>query len=108
MTLTDQIICIVIATFANFLTRVTPFLIFRTEASTPRFVEGLGSFLPSAIMGMLVVYCYRNVNWLAGTHGLPEVIAGVVTVIVQLWKHSLFLTLIIGTVCYMLLVNLVF
>ncbi|MDC2843117.1 branched-chain amino acid transporter permease [Limosilactobacillus mucosae] len=77
-------------------------------AATPDFVTGLGRFLPAAIMGMLVVYCYRNVNWLGGTHGLPEVIAGVVTVIVHLWKHSLFLTLIVGTLCYMLLINFIF
>lgn len=108
MTLTDQIICIALAALANFATRVTPFLLFRTEAATPDFVTGLGRFLPAVIMGMLVVYCYRNVNWLGGTHGLPEVIAGVVTVIVHLWKHSLFLTLIVGTLCYMLLINFIF
>lgn len=78
MTLTDQIICIALAALANFATRVTPFLLFRTEAATPDFVTGLGRFLPAAIMGMLVVYCYRNVNWLG------------------------------GTLCYMLLINFVF
>ena len=46
MTLTDQIICIALAALANLATRVTPFLLFRTEAATPDFVTGLGRFLP--------------------------------------------------------------
>lgn len=65
MTLTDQIICIALAALANFATRVTPFLLFRTEAVTPDFVTGLGRFLPAAIMGMLVVYCYATLIGLA-------------------------------------------
>ena len=97
-------VCVAVTIVLRFL----PFVIFGRKKEIPGYITYLSGVLPYAIMGMLVVYCYRNVNWLGGTHGLPEVIAGVVTVIVHLWKHSLFLTLIVGTLCYMLLINFIF
>lgn len=114
MSLLQQIISIAIAAVANFLTRATPFFVFdhdhgdrRSDDISP-FIEGLGKFLPPAIMGMLVVYCFRNVNFLAGTHGLPEVIATVITILIHLWRRSMCLSLLVGTVSYILLVNLIF
>lgn len=70
MTVVQQVISIAIAAIANFFTRVVPFLVFGRQRNGKEevspFIEGLGNFLPPAIMGMLVVYCFRNVHFLSG------------------------------------------
>ena len=68
----------------------------------------LGRALPAAIFGMLVVYCLRNVDLTAGGHGLPELIAIALTVALHLWKRQMLLSIAGGTVCYMLLMQMVF
>ena len=69
MTVVQQVISIAIAAVANFFTRVVPFLVFGCQRNGKEelspFIEGLGDFLPPAIMGMLVVYCFRNVHFLS-------------------------------------------
>ena len=57
---------------------------------------------------MLVIYCLRNVSLLSGSHGLPELIGIAVTVGLHLWKRQMMLSIAGGTICYMLLVQLVF
>lgn len=64
--------------------------------------------LPVAVFAMLVVYCYRNVTFTSGNHGLPELIAGAVTAALHLWKKNMMLSIAAGTVLYMLLVQFVF
>lgn len=111
MTVIQQILTIAIAAVTNFLTRLLPFQLFAQHVNGDQlspFIDGLGKFLPPAIMGMLVVYCYRDVNFLAGSHGLPDLIAGLTTVLVHLWKNSMFLSLVVGTGTYIVLVNFVF
>ena len=87
--------------------RALPFLIFKGK-KTPKFITYLGVYLPYAIMGMLVVYCLRNVSVTAAPHGLPELIAIIVTAGLQVWKKQGLLSILTGTVTYMLLVQLVF
>ena len=74
----------------------------------PRFIQYLGKVLPSAIFAMLVVYCLRNVTPLAGSHGLPELIAVAATVGLHVWKRQTLLSIAAGTILYMLLVQFVF
>ena len=64
--------------------------------------------LPAAVFGMLVVYCLKNVSLLSGSHGLPEAMAIAVVAALHLWKKQTLLSIAGGTVCYMLLVQLVF
>ena len=108
MTLTQQIITIAMCALATLLTRFLPFAIFRADRPTPKFVQYLGKALPGAIFAMLVVYCLRNVSVTGGSHGLPEFIAIGVTVGLHLWKRQMLVSIAGGTVCYMLLVQLVF
>ena len=68
----------------------------------------LSNALPCAIMGMLVVYCLKNVSVLTGRHGIPELISIVLVVGLHLWKRNMLLSIGGGTVCYMLLVQWVF
>lgn len=108
MTVAQQTITIAICALGTLATRFLPFLLFNGKRPTPRYVQYLGKALPSAIFGMLVVYCLKNVDILAGSHALPELIAIVVTVALHLWRRQMLLSIAGGTVCYMLLVQLVF
>lgn len=108
MTLTQQIITIAICSLGTMATRFLPFFIFSDKRPTPAYIEYLGKALPAAIFGMLVVYCLKNVSILTGTHGLPELIAIVVTVGLHLWRKQMLISIAGGTVCYMFLVQCVF
>lgn len=108
MTLSQQLITIGTVVLGTMITRFLPFLLFPAGKPTPKYVRYLGKFLPAAVFGLLVVYCLRNVNPLAGSHGLPELIAIAVVVALHLWKKQMLLSIAGGTICYMLLVQLVF
>ena len=90
------------------LLRFIPFLIFNQNRKTPRIVEYLGKVLPYAIMGMLVVYCYKSVNVLSYPFGLPELIAGCIVVLLHLWRRNTLLSIVGGTAAYMVLIQFVF
>ena len=108
MTLTQQIITIALCALGTMATRFLPFLLFSSRRPTPRYIQYLGRVLPGAIFGMLVVYCLRNVDLTAGSRGLPEAVAIAVEAALHLWKGQMLLSIAGGTVCYMLLVQLVF
>ena len=90
------------------LLRSLPFLVFRGGRKTPDVILYLSRVLPSAIMGMLIVYCLRKVTLLSGNHGLPELLACACVVALHLWKRNTLLSIASGTVIYMLLVQVVF
>lgn len=108
MAVTEQIITIGIVVLGTMITRFLPFIVFPSEKPTPKYVQYLGRVLPGAIFGMLVIYCLKNVNIFTGTHGIPEAIAIVAVIGLHLWKRQMLLSIAGGTVCYMLLVQLVF
>lgn len=108
MTTTQQIITISMAVLATVLTRFLPFIIFPAGKEMPEIVKYLGKVLPAAVFGFLVVFCLKNVEILGGTHGIPELIAVAVVVLLHLWKRQMLLSILGGTVIYMLLVQLVF
>ena len=108
MTLTQQIITIGLCILGTMATRFLPFVVFSSKKPTPKYIQYLGKALPSAIFGMLVIYCLKNVSVMSGSHGLPELIAIAVTVGLHFWKRQMMLSIAGGTVCYMLLVQLLF
>lgn len=108
MTLMQQVLTIAICALGTMLTRFLPFFVFREGKETPPLVSYLGAALPSAIFAMLVVYSLRSVDVLTGSHGLPEAIAILITVGLHLWKRQMLLSIAGGTLCYMLLVQVVF
>ena len=75
---------------------------------TPPVIAYLGKVLPSAIWGMLVVYCFRNGPLVEGSNGLPEILASIVTIALQVWKKNMAVTIAGGTLFYMALVQLFF
>lgn len=108
MTLTQRMITIGMVILGTLLTRFVPFLVFPAEKPTPQYIQYLGKVLPAAVFGLLVVYCLKNVSLFTGSHGIPELIGIVVVVGLHLWKRQMLLSIAGGTVCYMLLVQLVF
>ncbi len=108
MTLVQKMITITICALGTMATRFLPFLIFREGKPTPKYIQYLGKALPAAIFGMLVVYCLKNVDILSGSHGLPELLAIIITAALHLWKRQMLVSIAGGTICYMLLVQTVF
>lgn len=92
----------------TFLLRAIPFWVFGRGQRIHPAVTYLGKVLPYAIIGMLVVYCLKSVTFLAPPYGIPELIACVLVAALHVWKRNTLLSVGAGTVCYMLLVQLVF
>lgn len=108
MTLTQQIITIFMVVIGTMITRFLPFLIFPADKPTPKYIEYLGKVLPAAVFGLLVIYCLKDVSILGGSHGLPELIAIAAVILLHYWKRQMLLSIAGGTICYMLLVQLLF
>ena len=90
------------------LTRWLPFWMFPESREPPTIVEYLGKVLPSATMGLLVVYCLKDVTWLSGDHGLPQILAILTVVLLHRWKGNTLLSIAGGTAVYMFLLQVVF
>ena len=103
-----SVLIIAVAALTTMATRFLPFLIFSNSEKTPPIITYLGKVLPCAIMGMLVVYCMKDVRFLAAPFGAPELIGCAVVALLHIWKRNSLLSIGVGTVCYMLLVQLVF
>lgn len=101
-----SLILIAVMAGVTMLIRFLPFLVFRK--GTPGPVLFLGDVLPYAIMGMLVVYCLKNVSLFGADHGLPEILAVLAVAALHKWRHNTLLSIAAGTVLYMILVQIVF
>lgn len=108
MTTMQLLITIALLALGIMITRFAPFLLFPAGKPTPKYIRYLGNVLPSAMFGLLVVYCLKNVSLFAPSYGIPELIALAVVVALHLWRRQMLLSIAGGTVCYMLLVQLVF
>lgn len=88
--------------------RFLPFVIFSGKQQTPAYISYLGKVLPFSIMGMLVVYCLRNISFSAAPFGIPELLSCAVVAALHLWKRNTLLSIAAGTIFYMILVQTVF
>ncbi len=95
------------ALLGTMVTRFLPFLIFPEGKEPPEFIQYLGKVLPYAVIGLLVIYCLKDVPG-SGTYGIPEFLAIVFIVLLHRWKKNILLSIGGGTVFYMLLVQFVF
>ena len=103
-----SVLIIAVASLVTIGLRFLPFLIFGENRKTPPIITYLGQVLPYAIMGMLVVYCLKDVTLTAAPFGIPQAIGCAVVAGLHIWKRNTLLSIGAGTVCYMLLVQLVF
>ncbi|MDO4461951.1 MAG: branched-chain amino acid transporter permease [Bacteroidia bacterium] len=108
MTTTLQIITILLMGACVVATRALPFMLFPSKEKTPRFVRFLGKYLASAVFGMLLVYCLKDVQFSSGNHGAPQLIGILACILLHLWRRNMLLTIAGGTLCYMVLVQTIF
>lgn len=104
MTTTQSIITIVAVVFGTMATRFLPFLIFPEDRTPPQFITYLGTVLPYAVIGLLVIYCLKDAVF-TSYHSLPELIAIAFIVVLHKWKKNTLLSIGAGTVFYMVLVQ---
>ena len=108
ITSVETLIIIAVAAVCTFLTRALPFMIFKNAEALPKKIVYLGKVLPMAIMLCRIVYCVRNTAFLQYPYGLPELLGIAGVVVLHLWKRNNMISIIGGTLLYMVLVQLVF
>ncbi len=99
---------IAVVAVCTILLRAFPFLVFGGRKEMPKTVQYLGAMLPAAIMAVLVVYCLRGVDFSAASRFVPSLTAGLLVAGLHLWKKNILLSISLGTICYMVLVQVVF
>jgi branched-subunit amino acid transport protein AzlD len=103
-----SLLIIVVVGITTFATRVIPFLVFPKGKELPKTIQYLGKVLTPAVIGMLVVYCLKDTSILAAPYGIPELIAVLTVVILHIWKRNNLISIGVGTVLYMVLIQAVF
>ena len=103
------IVClfVVAVVLGTMVTRFLPFLIFPEGKTPPAYIQYLGKVLPHAVIGLLVIYCLKDVP-ASSTYGLPEAIAILFIMVLHKWKKNTLLSIGGGTILYMILVQMVF
>lgn len=106
--MTFALITIIIAGAVTQGLRFLPFAVFGGGRETPGYISWLGRVLPYAIMGMLCVYCLKEVSFGEVSGWAPSAIAVALVVVLQAWKHNSLLSIGAGTICYMIMIQAVF
>lgn len=105
MTTIQQIVTIATIVVATQLTRWLPFWIFKSSQQTPAYIHYLGNVLPPAIFAMLVIYCYKDTDFLSPAHGLPQLVSGLCVAGMQLLFKNMCLSILAGTGMYIVWIN---
>ena len=108
MTEAELWLAVAIIALVTALTRFLPFFAFGGGRKTPKIVEKLGGLLPYAIMGMLVVYCLKDIDATSASGVVPPIIASAVVGVSYVIKRNTLISIILGTVCYMVMVQVIF
>lgn len=108
LTPVQTIIMILAIAAGTMITRFLPFVLFPENKEIPAFITYLGKALPSAMMGLLVVYCLKGVSVVNVPFGIPELLSIIVIIILHKWKNNVLLSIGSGTIAYMILVQRVF
>ena len=103
-----SLLMVLVVALVTAATRFLPFLLFSGKRKTPRLLVHLGNVLPCAIMGMLVVYCLKDISLLTAPYGNPELLGCAAVALLHIWKRNTLLSIGAGTVFYMVLVQFIF
>lgn len=104
----QTILTILAITAGTMITRFAPFILFPEHKEPPRIISYLGKVLPPAMMGLLVIYCLRNVSLTASPHAVPEIISIAIIVLLHRFKSNVLLSIGAGTAVYMILIQYIF
>jgi len=108
MTNLHSVLIVAVCALVTIWLRFLPFAVFRGDRPTPPYIVYLGKVLPYAIMGMLVIFCLKGVSLAMAPHGLPEFISCALVAALHVWKRNTLISIVGGTVCYMILVQMIF
>lgn len=100
-----SIICV--CAICTFVERLFPFVVFRNRGVSDT-IRYLGKVLPMAVMGTLVVYCLRSTTFESISAFAPQLIAVTMTALLHLWKRNTLVSVLSGTICYMVCVQMLF
>ena len=99
---------VAVAALVTIALRFLPFLIFGENRTTPQWITDLGAKLPFAIMGMLVIYCLKGISFTAAPFGIPELLGCGIVAGLHIWKRNTLLSIGLGTLSYMLMIQFLF
>lgn len=106
MVFDKEIITILLVVLATCITRFLPFILFRNEENTPAFIQKLSQSLPYACMGLLVIYCLKDIQFTQSPYGLCELISIVFVIVLHLWKRNVLLSISLSTFVYVILLQI--
>lgn len=104
----ETLVIVMVVATCTFATRLFPFVIFSGKKEVSKSVKYLGNYLPPAVIAILVIYCFKGVDFTVVPNGLPEIIAAATVVLIHVWKRSTLISIGLGTVVYMFLIQSVF
>ena len=94
---------VIVISLTTIAIRFLPFVLFKNR--TPSFVMYLGKVLPMCAMAMLVVYCLKDVSLKSAESYVPSLVSGATVILTYKWKHNTGISILSGTIIYMLLVQ---
>ena len=106
MTVEQSIITIMVVVLGTMLTRFLPFMIFPSNKKPPTYIQYLGEVLPYAVIGMLVIYCLKDIPTESLKYGVSEIIGVLIVAVIHIWKKNSLLSMASGTIIYMLVVQI--
>lgn len=83
-------------------------VLFPEGKKRPQVIDYLSLKLPAAMMGLLVIYCLKGMDFSSAPFGAAEIIGVGVTAGLHVWKRNVLLSIAVGTAVYMLLIRFVF
>lgn len=108
LTILQSLSIIFVIAVVTFITRAIPFLAFSGQKETPQYILYIGKVLPPAVIGMLIVYCIKNVKLSVFSYGIPEFVSILTVALLHFWKRNNLISILGGTVLYMALIQFVF
>ena len=102
----QSLILIAVMAIVTAMIRLLPFILF--SKNTPKPILYLGEVLPYSIIAMLLVYCLKETDFAGASHGIPEIVSVLLVAVLHKWKHNTLLSILSGTICYMVLIQVVF
>ncbi len=99
--------CILMLFLLTVVTRALPFIVGKGMGKN-KHVQTLSLYLPAAIMLLLVIYEVKIPTWGHFPHGIDKLLALAITAFIHIWRRNMILSIIVGTVAYMLLHHYIF
>lgn len=102
---THSALLIITMSLVTILLRFLPFVIFSGKRKIPKIIIYLGNVLPSAAIGMLVIYCLKDMDFTVAPYGVKELVACLAVVTAHIIKRNTIFSVLVGTVLYMILIQ---